>query len=61
MFPPNTKGLFRRVRDIDAAMIVAAAGGCVLHANSGVPWAAGMTGREVSGEGYTQFTGEGLR
>jgi hypothetical protein len=60
MFPPNTKGSFRRVRDLDAAMTVAAQEDA-FFADLGVPWAAGMTGREVSGVGYGSFTGEGIR
>jgi predicted dehydrogenase len=57
---PYSKGMFRRVRDLDAAMIVADQEDA-FFADLGVPWAAGMTGREVSGVGYTEFRGEGLR
>jgi predicted dehydrogenase len=60
MFPPNTKGLFRRIRDIDPAMIVAVQEDA-FFSELGLPWAAGMTGREVSGVGYTEFKGEGMR
>ena len=60
MFPPNTKGLFRRVRDIDSAMVVAVQEDA-FFSDLGLPWAAGMTGREVSGVDYKEFRGEGLR
>lgn len=59
MFPPNTRGHFRRIRDIDPAMAVAAEED-VFFSDLGLPWAAGMTGREVSGVGYTKFSGAGL-
>lgn len=60
MFPPNTKGLFRRVRDIDSAMVVAVQEDA-FFSELGLPWAAGMAGREVSGTGYTEFKGKGMR
>ncbi len=60
MFPPNTKGLFRRVRDIDSAMVVAVQEDA-FFSELGLPWAAGMAGREVSGTGYTEFKGNGMR
>ena len=60
MFPPNTKGLFRRVRDIDSAMVVAVQEDA-FFSELGLPWAAGMAGREVSGTGYAEFKGKGMR
>lgn len=60
MFPPNTKGLFRRIRDIDPAMVVAVQEDA-FFSELGLPWAAGMSGKEVSGVGYKEFRGEGLR
>jgi predicted dehydrogenase len=59
MFPPNTKGSFRRIRDIDSAMVVAVQEDA-FFSELGLPWAAGMVGKEVSGVGYAKFTGAGL-
>lgn len=59
MFPPNTRGMFRRIRDIDAAMVVAVQEDA-FFSELGLPWAAGMTGKEISGVGYTAFTGNGI-
>lgn len=54
MFPPNTKGLFRRITGVDAAMHVAFHEGAFLS-ELGLAWTAGMESRTVSGTGYREY------
>ncbi len=54
MFPPNTKGLFRRVAGMDAAMHVAFHEGAFLS-ELGLGWTAGMKSRTVPGVGYREY------
>lgn len=54
MFPPNTKGTFRRIKDLDAYMEVAIRERVFLS-ELGVGWAGAARGREVHGKGYRGF------
>jgi len=54
IFPPNTKGNFRRIKDLDEQMTVAFLEGEFLSA-LGVPWATSRGTKEIFGEGYTRF------
>ncbi len=54
MFPPDTRGLFRRITGIDPAMHVAFHEGVFLS-QLGLGWTAGMVSRKVSGDGYRWF------
>jgi predicted dehydrogenase len=57
MYPPNTKGMFRRIKDIDAAMFVAIREGAFLS-ELGLPWTGGMKSETVSGVGFRRFPAE---
>jgi len=54
MFPPDTRGLFRRIDGMDPAMHVAFHEGAFLS-QLGLEWTAGMESRTVSGAGYRRF------
>ena len=54
MFPPNTRGLFRRITGMDTAMHVAFHEGAFLS-ELGLEWTAGMESRTVSGVGYRGY------
>ena len=56
MFPPDTRGTFCRIADLDDAMHIAIRERAFLS-ELGVPWARGVETREVSGEGYNRFDG----
>jgi len=60
MFPPNTKGMFRRIRDLDAYMEIAIREG-VFFSELGVGWAGTPKSREMHGEGYRGFGAIGSR
>jgi predicted dehydrogenase len=57
MYPPNTKGIFRRIRDIDPAMFVAFHEGAFLS-ELGLPWTTGIKSKTVSGVGYRHYPAE---
>ncbi|MBK7256337.1 MAG: hypothetical protein IPI01_00625 [Ignavibacteriae bacterium] len=59
MFPPNTKGLFRRVRDIDSAMVVAVQEDA-FFGGGGAPAAGGAGGVRGSG-GWVPSGRDGAR
>jgi predicted dehydrogenase len=54
MYPPNTKGTFRRITDINPAMFVAFQEGAFLS-ELGLPWTGGTKSQTVSGVGYRQY------
>lgn len=54
MFPPNTKGVFRRIAGLDAAMHVAFHEGVFLS-ELGLGWTAGMESQSVQGAGYRGY------
>ncbi|HSQ74920.1 MAG TPA: Gfo/Idh/MocA family oxidoreductase [Bacteroidota bacterium] len=54
MHPPNTKGSFRRIKDLDAYMEIAIRER-VFISELGVRWAGGEGTREVRGQGYRWF------
>jgi predicted dehydrogenase len=56
MFPPNTRGTFRRIQGLDVVMHIAFQERAFLS-QLGVPWARGVETREVTGEGYAGFHG----
>jgi predicted dehydrogenase len=56
LWPPNTRGTFRRVEGIDEYMHLAFAEGR-FFSELGVPWALGVCGKEVRGKGYSRFPG----
>jgi predicted dehydrogenase len=57
MFPPNTRGQFRRVAELDQHFFVAFSEGAFLS-ELGVPWARGTVSDWVAGDGLTRFPGE---
>jgi hypothetical protein len=54
MFPPNTRGTFRRIQGLDVAMHIAFQERSFLSA-LGLPWTRGVETREVTGAGYGGF------
>ena len=56
MFPPDTRGTFCRIQGLDVAMHIAFQERAFLSA-LGLPWTRGIETREVTGEGYREFTG----
>jgi predicted dehydrogenase len=54
MHPPHTKGMFRRIRELDAYMEVAIREN-VFFRDLGAKWASASTSHEVRGEGYRGF------
>ncbi len=54
MFPPDTKGVFRRIRDLDVYMDIAIQERVFLN-ELGVGWAGTGESREVSGDKYPGF------
>lgn len=57
MFPPNTRGIFRRITGMDTAMYVAFHEGALLS-ELGLGWTAGMESRTVLGAGYRHYPAE---
>jgi predicted dehydrogenase len=54
LWPPNTRGTFRRIASMEEYLHLAFVEGR-FFSELGVGWAEGVSGREVTGEGYNSF------